>query len=93
MHIEMIHTFYHYKEQSRDASYFFLNNYNPFNTKPIFTTPPPYAPIYFECLILRNVMSSADKDKLGTIFENCKIAEMIRTAVEKSLKLNIITFT
>ena len=65
------------KARSRIAGFFHLTR-NPHNSHNFFN-----APIHIECKVLRPVMSSAAEAELGALFENCKVAEIIRTTLNE----------
>ena len=65
------------KARSRVAGYFHLT-LSTHDQNPLFN-----APIHVESKVLRHVMSSAAEAELGALFENCKIAEVIRTTLEE----------
>ena len=65
------------KARSRIAGYFHLTKQN-HKTEPYFN-----APIHVECKVLKHVMSSAAEAELGALFQNCKVAEIIRTTLRE----------
>ena len=65
------------KARSRIAGYFHLTKTN-HASDPCFN-----APVHIKCKVLKHVVSSAAEAELGALFQNCKIAEIIRITLSE----------